>query len=656
MSRSWVERAAPLLLVLITLLVWRPALDLGFIWDDDDYVINNRAVHSPGSLRAIWLAHETPQYYPIVFTTFWLEHHVWGLDARGYHAVNVALHALNVLLLWAVVRRFVPRLAFATALLFAVHPIQVETVAWVTERKNLLALGLFLATTLLHLRDRVRPSAAGLAATLVAFVLALLSKSVAVCWVIVPPLITWWRGERFARRQLVRLAPFVVIGLAAGLQTILLEVHHVGARGAEWQLGVAERLLLPGKIVWFYIAKTVRPLELTFVYPRFVLEPRSLVAWLPTVLLGSGLAALWLLRERLGRGPFAVTFFYVASLGPALGFFNVYPMRYSFVADHFTYLSISALLLLMVATVDRLLSSAPGPLRSAGPILLIGVTIALTLGTRAYLPVYRSLESLWNDVVTKNPQAWMAHSNLGLAFLKEGRLDEAERAFERALTIRPELIEPRLNLALSYQRAGATQRALAIYRDGLEIDPDHASLLNNLGNLYLTLGRGDEAVAAYTRAVASNPRHAIAHHNLGQAERRLGRPRKAIAHLEDALRIDEHYANAWNEIGLAHQELGQPIEARSAFERAVEVDASYGGAHVNLGKLAESEGDVDRAMASYFAALRAEPEQPAAHYNLALLHLRHGDKSRADEHLRRARAAGFELPPELDRALGPDPP
>ena len=647
----------PLAIALAALLTYWPALDLGYIWDDDSYLVHNRAVQSPGSLGDIWLSYRMPQYYPLVFTSFWLEHKLWGLNPRGYHAVNLGLHVACALILYAVVGRLYRPLRAAAALVFALHPVQVETVAWVTERKNLLALLFFLITTWLHLDNRGRDPGRmsywlvyGL--SLWTFVAALLSKSIAVSWVIVPLLLLWWRGERLRRRHLGELAPFVVLGGLSGLNTVLLELFRVGARGGDWHLGTWEHLVLPGMIIWFYVVKLVWPAELMFVYPRFELDAGRPLQWLPSLAVLAALALLYLGRHRLGRGAFALAAFYVLSLGPALGFFNVYPMRYSFVADHFQYLSSAAGLLLLIAAARaalRRLAQAPAWLPASA---LAVVAALLALQTRSYLPAYTDTTSLWSDVLSKNPKAWIAHNNLGLDWLRAGRLDDAEAAFERARELRPDLVEPYLNLAGVEQRRGRRERALAGYRRALEVDDDEPRVHNNLGNVLLELGRPDEAVASYRRAVELDERFHIAWRNLGRAEQVRGRAALAVEALNRALALDGRDAMTRNHLALAYLELGRTDEAIAELKRALALDPELAGAHINLGKIMQDKGRRREAKARYLQALAIDPAQPIAHLNLGILYAQQGARTPAAEHLRKARAGGVELTPDLAALAG----
>jgi hypothetical protein len=342
--------------VLILAAVWAsylPVLHAGWIWDDDAYVTKNLTLRTTHGLRDIWLhPTATPQYYPLVHTTFWLEYHFFGANPLPFHASNVALHAANALLLAAILARLSVPGAWIAGLLFALHPVEVESVAWITERKNCLSGFFYLLSFLTWLRYR-EPGATSpearrrhglLVLAFVLFVLALLSKTVTATLPCVALVVIWWKEGRVQRRDVLRLAPFVVVGMAFGLLTAALERGHVGAQGEEWALTGAQRALLAGRALWFYAGKVVLPTHLTFIYPRWALDVHSPALWLYAAAALAVVAAFWTFRVRFGRAPLAVALIFAGTLFPALGFFNIYPMRYSYVADHFQYLASAALL------------------------------------------------------------------------------------------------------------------------------------------------------------------------------------------------------------------------------------------------------------------------------------------------------------------------
>ena len=320
----------------------------GFIWDDNDHVTHNTAVQNPSGPADIWRRlGSTPQYYPLVFTSFWIEHALWGLNPFGYHLNNVLLHLLNAFLLWRVLLRLSIPAPWLAAAVFALHPLQVESAAWITERKNILSAVFYLGALLAYLRfaqigPPARSAAAGwrcYALALLLFVAALLSKTVTCSLPAVILLLLWWKRGRVSWRAFVPLLPMLAIGVGMGLMTVWIEKSHIGATGSEWDLSWIERTLIAGRALWFYLGKLVWPADLMFWYPRWRIDVGEWQQFIYPAAFAGLTAALWISRRRIGRAPIVSLLIFSGTLMPALGFFDVYPMRFSFVADHFQYLA-----------------------------------------------------------------------------------------------------------------------------------------------------------------------------------------------------------------------------------------------------------------------------------------------------------------------------
>jgi tetratricopeptide (TPR) repeat protein len=549
-----------LALVLLTVVAYQPAVQGGFIWDDDDYVRDNHNLRSLEGLGRIWFElGATRQYYPAVHTTFWLEYHLWELDTRGYHLVNILLHGLGAVLLWQALRRLAVPGAWAAAAVFALHPVHVESVAWITERKNVLSgvfyLGAAWAYVCWALEGYSRRWLYGL--SLVLFIGALLSKTVTCS---LPPalmLVLWWKKGRLGLEDWRRLAPFFALGIGLGLLTLWMEKTSVGAWGDEWTLSLAERFVVAGRALWFYAAKLVWPMPLSFVYPRWQLNT---AAWqyLYPLLAAAVIGALWLGRQWLGRGPLAAVLFFVGTLFPALGFFAVYPMRYSYVADHFQYLASVGLIVLAMAAGYR-----SGLARSMWSNLLIAVAIVV-LGVFTWRQAhnYQDLETLWRDTIRKNPQAWLAHNNLGTVVKRQGRLDEALNHYRRAGQLKPDAARIQVNIGDVLAGLRRDDEAYGFYLKALELDPTYLKAYVNMGNLLYGQQRLDEALTYYRRAVELNPYFAEAHNNLGSALIKKGQLRPALVHYRRAVEINPKFASAHQNLAVALKAAGQLVEAR----------------------------------------------------------------------------------------------
>ncbi len=597
---AWRRALPAALLLAITLLAYLPVLRAGFIWDDDDYVTQNALLQQPGGLGRIWTeAGATPQYYPLVFTTFWIENQLWGLEPAGYHLTNVLLHALAAILLWRVlVRLRIPGALLAGAL-FAVHPIHVESVAWITERKNVLSAVCFLAALLLFFRFRPpgepspgwrRRPAMDYGLALLAFTAALLAKTVAVSLPVVILVIDVWKSRRLRASTWVPTLPLFALGLAFARITANLERSKVGAEGEAWDLSLIERGLVAGRALWHYLGKLLWPHPLIFIYPRWRIDAHDAVQWLFPLAALAIFVALWIWRKRIGGGPLAAALCYGAMIFPALGFVNVFPMLFSWVADHFLYLASAPLLALFAAlstgAVARTSEGAgQGGFRIAGQVAASAVVILLAALTWRQIPMYRDVDTLWRTTIERNPTAWIAYNNLGVAQVAAGRTDEAIENYKQALELHPQFFQATSNLAELYLARGRADLAEPLYEKLVVIAPGNAVGQYQLGAARLRQGRTDEAVDRFERALRLNPGLSAAQARLGDMALSRGDWNEAISRYAEAVR-------------------GEPGDGRTLFLESFAFTAARRGAE---------------AIASLRQALLTEPDNPVTLARLARL-------------------------------------
>lgn len=580
------------LLVAMTVAAYLPALDNGFIWDDDQYVSANAVLRSLDGLRRIWLEPgAVPQYYPLTFTSFWVEYQLWGLQPFGYHLVNVLLHAINALLLWLVLRRLHLPGAWLAAAIFALHPMQVESVAWITERKNVLAGVFFFSAFLVYLQAEAADGAAGPArirwrpylAACALFVGALLSKTVTCSLPAVLLLVIWWQRGAIDRRAVLRLAPLFAVGLVMAAVTVWMERYHVGAQGREFALSFLERLLVAGRALWFYPWTLVWPDNLAFIYPRWSIDVR---VWWQYLFPAAALAVIVLLygaRRRIGAGPLVAGLCYAGALVPALGLINVYPMRYSFVADHFAYFPIVALIALATAVGARLVGRVGEARRVVGSAIGALLLLVLALLTARQCGIYRDLRALWTDTLAKNPEAWMAHNNLGTVLQEHDHdFDGAIARYAESLRLNPGNPETHINLGTALAAKGELEAAVKAYETALRLKPDIPGAHYNLGLAQMVRGQAEEAIGHYREALRFRPDYAEAHNNLGVALALQGKPEEAVGHFTQALRFKSNYPEAHNNLGGALQQTGRLEEAIAQFEDAVRLQPTYDQAQDNL--------------------------------------------------------------------------
>jgi Flp pilus assembly protein TadD len=537
---SWWRRDWPLalLLVVVTMVAYLPARNGTPIWDDDAH-LTKPELRSLDGLARIWTQPgATQQYYPLVHTVFWLEHQLWGDWPEGYHLLNILLHCASALLLVRILRRLEIPGAWLAAAIFALHPIQAESVAWISELKNMLSGLFYFGSVLVHLRfDRTRNMAI-YAAALALFALGLMAKTVIATLPAAVLVIFWWkRGKLSWKEDVLPLTPFFLLGTAAGLFTAWVERNLVGAEGSDFNYSILERVLIAGRVIWFYLGKLFRPLDLIFIYSRWQISQTVLWQYLfPAAVLLLLAVFLWI-RGRW-RAPMAGLLFFIGTLFPVLGFLNVYPFRYSLVADHFQYLANLGIIVPVAAGIALQLEHREHWRQATVYVLCTALLASLTVLTWRQSEMYTDMQTLWRTTIEKNPNAWMAHNNLGALLLKKGQTDEAIIHFRKALEIKADDAETQANLGNALLQTGKLDEAVAQYYKALEVKPDYAEVHYNLGNALLHEGQVDEAIAHYEKAIQIKPNYADVYNNLGVVLFQKGEVDQAIANYQKALEIN----------------------------------------------------------------------------------------------------------------------
>lgn len=559
---------AAVLLVLATLTVYLPALGAGYVWDDDFYITTNHLLWEPDGLRRIWLTADAPsQYFPLVYTLFRLEYALWGLEPFGYHLVNVLLHAANALLFWRVLAALSLPGAFFAAALFALHPVHVESVAWITERKNTLSLLCFLGSLHAWIRYTDAGGVRRYVASLVLYQLALFAKTTACVLPAGLVLSLWVRGRPLTARRWLAIVPYLALGFLMGLVTLLWERHHQGTVGERFAIGWPDSLLVASRAVWFYLGKLLLPVDLTFSYPKFAVDPADPLDWLPLAAGVLLVATLFALRGRIGRWPVAAALFFVAALSPTLGFIPLYTFLYAYVADHYQYIASLAPIALAAGAGARLAERRR-------ELVAVGVLVLLVFGVLTFRQsrVYESRETLWRDTIAKHPGSWLGHHELGAALFLQGRVAEAIPAFDRALAIRPDLEMTHRNLGLALWRQGRPVEARSHMEEAVRLRPDFYDGYATLAGFLLARGELAEARARAERLVALAPHEAAGHVLLAAALAAEGRRSEAEARYRDAVAAD--VSNVPALLGLAEslatcpRDGSEAAEALSLVERA----------------------------------------------------------------------------------------
>lgn len=567
----------------MTILAYQPAWHGGILWDDEPH-IGGPELRTLDGLKRIWFVpRTTQQYYPLLHTSYWLQQRFWGDSTTGYHVVNLLLHVGCVVLVLRILRRLrIPGAELAT-IIFALHPVNVETVAWIAERKNTLSGVFALAATLGYLRFDESRSRRSYALALGFFLLGLLSKTAIVTLPLALLVIFWWkRGAISWRRDVVPLIPFLFFSAASGLMTRWVEYGNMGYRAGTIALSPIDRCLIAGRAFWFYLWKLLWPSNLMFVYPRW--EINAAVWWqylFPLAVLVL-LGILWSLR-RWSRAPLAGVLVYIVLLAPSLGFANIYFFLYSFVADHWQYLACLGIITPCASGIVLLatrLKSWHAWLEPGVALVLGGVLFLLTWQQSR---MYKDAETLYRTTIAHNPACWLAYDHLVDILYQTNRIPEAMNLFEEELRIKPAAAH--YSLGNTLLRKGRTSEAIDQFTEALRIDPHYAEAHNNLGYALLVTGRASAAIEHCEEALRIDPGHSLAHNNLGNALVQTGRASEAIDHYKQTLRMSPNFADAHFNLAAALAQMGRISEAIEELKAALRINPNDADARNNLMKL-----------------------------------------------------------------------
>lgn len=639
-------------IVAAVLLVYWPALHGGFIWDDLLNIDRNPLIRADSGLLRIWLGKgHAFDYYPLTWTTWWIEWRAFGRATTGYHVVNVLLHASTAAMLWRVLARLNVPGAFVAAMVFALHPVNVESVAWITERKNTLSMFLAATSVALYIDARERDGRLMYWGAVVVFLLALLAKPAVVMLPAALLILAWWKQGRIARSDVRAVAPMFIVAIVVAFVTVWFH-HERGMRGIEVRSdGPLARLAGAGMVICFYLQKLTAPVNLSFAYPRWQIDPHEASAWLPLAGLALGFVVLFGGRRIWGRAPATAMACFVVMLLPVLGFIDIYFMRFSFVADHWQYPACIAPIALVVGGIAQLLR--PIPLQSLrtwlARVLAIGCCAGLAMLTWSQATLYGSSAALWADAVTKSPDSWLAATNHASELAAAGQIDDARRQFLHALQLNPAARETYTLMGEMYERSSQLNEAARWYRAGVGRPGGATDPRIRLAGVLAAQGKNDEAISWFEQSLAAKADDGLAHAPLailyensgrkvealqqfaasaarwpdvaedrfayGLALLRAGETADANRELTEARRLsmDDHVAV--NSLGVRLLSAERYEQAAEFFREVVRLRADYAQGHNNLGKALEGMGRIDDAIIEFDRALQAQPGFQQAQFN-----------------------------------------
>jgi tetratricopeptide (TPR) repeat protein len=620
-------------------------------WDDTAYVVNNLHVASPGEFLRIWTSADSDVYYPLTYSSYWLEYRLWGAHPAGYHATNVLLHGVNavlvVFMLLAIGTTF--RGATLGAALFAVHPLQVMTVAWIAERKNLLAL-LFTLLALLawiHAEDGKRGRTLR-ALGLLAFAAALASKTVVLGLPLALLLFDTLVRRRKVGTALLWIAPMFLASLAAAYVTVAFERPFVGRGGSELIPGLLERLQIAGAAPWFYLAKLVLPVGLSPAYPRWRVGAEHLAWWLPLLATLTGGLVFALLLPRLRSAQVRRAAWLVALsailLAPSLGIIAFANLAVSFVSDHFLYVASAGIFGAIGSAVDAATLGANRAGRAI-QVAAIAACLAYAAATVAYEPVFRNAESMWSRVVALDPDSYAGNLGLAEAWSAADRFAEALPRYERAIALEPRAKDAYLLLGETKNEKGDAAGAALLFSHALELDSASVPAMVGLASASERMGAIPEALDLYERAVRLAPRDVRARMGLGGMYLGFARQAEALREFEAVIEIVPGYPRGYLGAATSLRSLSRYVEAVEVLQAGL-TRCPNDVALLNLLALTLATAPDDRvrngASAISIAEQACAVRPPASHEVRATLAAAYAEAGRFEDALRESRRAAAD--------------
>jgi len=613
--QRWRAATVGLVLVAITFVVFGQTLHHGFInYDDDQYVYDNPVVQKgltwKGALGSLTYE-EIGHWHPLTWLSHMLDCQVYGLNAGGHHLTNVLLHAATVLLLFLALRQMTGALwrsAFVAAV-FAIHPLRVESVAWIAERKDVLSGVFFMLTLWAYAHYARHPSRGRYVAVAVWYGVGLLCKNTLVTLPFVLLLLDGW--------PLHRALPFW--GLVK--EKIPLFLLSVGSCVATFftpekvldmeRVPLLERIGNAVVSYGIYLRQMVYPAGLAVPYPN---PPHGRPFWqiaLALVLLAAISTSVLACRK---KRPYLLVswLWYLGMLVPSIGIVQISNYAH---ADRYTYLpGIGLVLAGTWAVADW--SAGWKHRREALGGLMAAVIVAFAACAWTQTGYWKDNETLWPHTLACTTSNYVAHYDFGIALDTKGKVDEAISQYEAALQIQPAYGVAHNNLGIDLGKKGRVDEAIAHFQQALQLAPDYAPAHYNLGIALLKKGKLDDAITHFQQALQTAPNYAAAHYNLGKVLLQTGRADEAITHFQKTLQLAPGSADVYNNLGIALLQKGRTEEAITQFQQALQIDPGVASPRLNLGNALLQKGAVDEAIAQFQKALQINPDYAEAHYNL----------------------------------------
>jgi protein O-mannosyl-transferase len=557
-------------ILFVTIVAYLPAIHGGFIWDDNLMVPQNTLLAEPGGLARIWLKSDLPDYWPVTYTSLWLDWRLWQDDPRGYHVVNILIHALNAILLWRILRCLGVPGAWLAGLIFAIHPVNAASAAWISERKNTLSMLFVLLAFLAWLRYEADARTRWYVASLTLFIVALLAKTSVVMFPVALLLYSWWKHGRITFRYILRTTPFFAASFVLGLVTLWLQDTATSEVAGSYPVSSSALVARVGWIIWFCLGKVLMPVHLSAVYPRWA-DDVSVLAFVPGALLVAAAIILGWKRDSWARPIVFGLGFFGLNLIPVLGIVRMSFNRHSFAADHWQYVPIIGVVGLAVAMI----ANAP---RRGTPLVRVTTAIAglaivccfITL-TYARAHLYTTEYRYWHAAIRENPAAPMCHDSIGNVFMLRGQLPTAMQHFNESVRLDPAGESAHNFLGVVRSRVGDMQGAINEFREAIHASPRWTLPRRNLAQVLEALGNLDEAAAEYREVIRLRPAAADAHNNLGLILSKQGRNEEAARELQEAARLAPKEPGVHTNLAAVLMGLGDAQGALREYRKAFEL-------------------------------------------------------------------------------------
>ncbi len=578
--KSFGPRVQFLLAGIITLIVYWPSLENGFTnWDDPAYITDNILLRSltAENLSRLLTANIEGNYHPLTMLSFALEYQLFQTAPLGYHITNLLLHLVNVYLVgWLIFqlcRR--PMVAFITALFFGIHPMHVESVAWLSERKDLLYTCFYLAALVNYEKHLEKPSVTQYLWVLLFLVLSLLSKAMAASLPLVLLLMDYYKGHRINWKQIIGKWPFFVVSAIAGIGAIVAQKEFNAIQHLEY-FSMTDKLLIAAYGLITYMQKLILPLNLSSYYP-YPAEGFTTIFYIAPVLIGAIATGIYFTAKKTRVIVFGMLFYLLT----ILLVLQILGVGRTIIAERYTYIPYIGLFFILAAAYDHFLGKAGKTGKIFLTLGLAGLTGWWCLLTWERIPVWKDSETLWTNVLEQFPNVPVAYNNRGEVYCEAEKYDLAMHDFNRALSLDPNNAKAYGNRGFIYAHQRKYTEAMTDLNNSLDLDDKNPLVWSNRGNLYKELNQHDQAIRDFTKAIRLDALNPVAYNNRGISYSLSNQPKLALKDYNMAIRLDPVYQKAYYNRGTLHQSLRQYKQSVEDLNKVIDMDPTYGPAWYN---------------------------------------------------------------------------